>query len=419
MEVKRIQEKMHFLPRHLTARMQSAAKYFKVILLLGARQTGKSTLLRHLLPKSKIIVFDPIQDLYEARKDPDRFLDLFPAPLVLDEVQFAPELLSALKRRVDQSEQMGQYYLTGSQNFSVLKSVSESMAGRVAIFHLNPFTPLEMVGMGKHKGWLNEYLLNPDSFIQSPHELIPNLPSLNEFLFRGTYPRATMLPISELESFFLSYIQTYVERDVRLIENIENLTLFGDFLRLSAVLTAQEINASHLGRELGLSSQTARKWLNLLTYTYQWIEIPPFSNNATKKLSDKRKGYFKDTGLACHLMRLHSPEAVVTSMKMGALFETWVINYIQQQFASTSATNCYHWRSHSGAEVDLILERDGALFPIEIKCKSKPNRADASSMRKFHQTYPNKKIMPGLIIHAGHETYLIDQKTLALSWKAL
>lgn len=410
---------MHFLPRHLTARIQSAAKYFKVILLLGARQTGKSTLLRHLLPKSKMIVFDPIQDLYEARTDPDRFLDLFPAPLVLDEVQFAPELLAALKRRVDQSEQMGQYYLTGSQNFSVLKSVSESMAGRVAIFHLNPFTPLEIAGMGERKGWLDEYLLNPDSFIQSPHEVIPHLPPLNEFLFRGTYPRATVLPLSELESFFLSYIQTYVERDVRLIENIENLTLFGDFLRLSAVLTAQEINASHLGRELGLSSQTARKWLNLLMYTYQWIEIAPFHNNATKRLSDKRKGYFKDTGLACHLMRIHSPDAVVTSMKMGALFETWVVNYIQQQFASTAATNCYHWRSHSGAEVDLILERDGALFPIEIKCKSKPNRADASSLRKFCQTYPNMKIMPGLVIHAGHETYLIDQKTLALSWKAL
>ena len=215
--------------------------------------------------------------------------------------------------------------------------------------------------------------------------LLRKVSSLNEFLFRGTYPRATMLPISELESFFLSYIQTYVERDVRLIENIENLTLFGDFLRLSAVLTAQEINASHLGRELALSSQTARKWLNLLIYTYQWIEIPPFHNNATKRLSDRRKGYFKDTGLACHLMRLHSPEAVVTSMKMGSLFETWVVNYIQQQFAFTSATNCYHWRSHSGAEVDLILERDGALFPIEIKCKSKPNKADASSIRKFCQ----------------------------------
>lgn len=410
---------MKFLPRHLGSRIQSASKHFKVILLLGARQTGKSTLLKHLLPDAQMIVFDPVQDLYEARKDPDRFLDLFPPPLILDEVQFVPELLAALKRRVDLSDKMGQYYLTGSQNFSMLKSVSESMAGRVAIFHLDPFTPLEMVGMGERKGWLDDYLANPEEFVHSSRPAIPRLPPLNEFLLRGTYPRATEMPIQELEPFFLSYIQTYVERDVRLVENIENLTLFGDFLRLCAVITSQEINASHLGRELGMSSQTARKWLNLLLYTYQWIEIAPYHGNATKRLSEKRKGYFKDTGLACHLLRIYSPESLVTSMKLGALFETWVVNYIQELFTLTSVANCYHWRSHGGAEVDLILERDGAFYPIEIKCKSRPTSSDASSIRTFRQTYPKLKIMPGLVIHAGDETYPIDRETLALSWKAL
>lgn len=409
---------MHFLPRHISDRLLSATQFFKVILLLGARQTGKSTLFKHLLPNIKTIVFDPIQDIYDARKDPDRFLDLFPAPLVLDEVQFAPELLASLKRKVDQSEAMGQYFLTGSQNFSVLKSVSESMAGRVAIFHLNPYTPLEAVGMGTQKGWVEEYLLHPHDFIKTNHSAISSLPPLNEFLFRGGYPRATILPLAQIDTFFLSYVQTYVERDVRLVENIENLTLFGQFLGLSAAMTAQEINTSHFGRELGLSSQTARKWLNLLLYTYQWIEIPAYHGNAIKRLSDKRKGYFKDTGLACHLMRIHSPEAVFTSMKMGALFETWAVNYIQEQLACTSTANCYHWRTHGGAEVDLILERDGAFYPIEIKCKSRPTSADASSIHAFRQTYPKLKIMPALIIHAGEETYPIDQETLALSWKA-
>lgn len=405
---------MKFLPRHLSHRIKSAAEHFKVILLLGARQTGKSTLLKHLFPEAKMMVFDPVQDLYDARKDPDRFLDLFPPPLILDEVQFVPELLAALKRRVDQSESVGQYYLTGSQNFSVLKSIAESMAGRVALFHLDPFTPLEIAGLGESPGWMERYLNDPEMFIRSSHAIIPRLPPLNEFLFRGTYPRATVLPLTELETFFLSYVQTYVERDVRLVENIENLTLFGDFLRLSAVATAQEINASHLGRELGLSSQTARKWLNLLLYTFQWIEIMPYHGNATKRLSDKRKGYFKDTGLACHLMRIHSPEALVTSMKLGALFETWVVNNIQRP-----DINCYHWRSHGGAEVDLIVERDGALYPIEIKCKSKPSQGDTSGLRALRQTYPKTKIMPGLVIHAGDESYPLDRETLALSWRAL
>lgn len=317
---------------------------------------------------------------------------------------------------VDQNEQMGQYYLTGSQNFSVLKSVSESMAGRVAIFHLDPFTPLEMSGLGKEKGWLNEYLCDPHSFICAKHSVISKFSPLSEFLYRGTYPRATQLPLSEMENFFMSYIQTYVERDVRLIENIENLTLFGNFLRLTATSTAQEINASHLGRELGLSPQTARKWLNLLLHTYQWIELPPFHGNAIKRLSDKRKGYFKDTGIACHLMRIHSPEAVVTSMKLGALFESWIVNYIHMQFALTPLANCYHWRTHSGAEIDLLLERDGNLYPIEIKCKSHPTRSDASGLNAFSKAYPNRNIMPGLVIHAGHESYLLDEKTLAFSW---
>lgn len=409
---------MHFLKRHIGPNLLESAKYFKTILLLGARQTGKSTLLRHLLPDAQMIVFDPVQDLYEARKDPDRFLDLFSPPLILDEVQFAPELLAALKRRVDRSEEMGQFFLTGSQNFSVLKTVSESMAGRVALFHLDPFTPLEMAGFGERKGWLNDYLSNPKEFVHSSRPNIPYLPPLSEFLFRGTYPRATHLPLAQLEPFFLSYIQTYVERDVRLIDNIENLNLFGNFLRLAAVTTAQEINASYLGRELGISSQTARKWLNLLVYTFQWIELPPYHGNAIKRLSDKRKGYFKDTGLAAHLMRIHSPEALVTSLKMGALFETWVVNYIQELFTTTSFANCYHWRSHGGAEIDLLLERDGAFYPIEIKAKSHPTSADTSSFRAFRETYPNLPIQPSLIIHAGEETYPIDHHTLALSWKA-
>lgn len=225
--------------------------------------------------------------------------------------------------------------------------------------------------------------------------------------------------MNELETFFLSYIQTYVERDVRLLEKIDDLTQFGNFLRLAATLTSQEINASHLGREIGLSSHKARQWLNLLVHSYQWSELPAYHGNAIKRLSEKHKGYFKDTGIASHLMRIHSPEALVTSMKRGALFETGMVNLIQQQFATTSLANCYHWRSHGGAEIDLLLERDGHFFPIEIKCKSKPNKSDLSSIQMFRKTYPNLPIMPALVIHAGDESFPLEQNTLALSWKAI
>ncbi|MBM3198110.1 MAG: ATP-binding protein [Chlamydiae bacterium] len=379
----------------------------------GARQTGKSTLLTRIFPQAKAITFDPIQDLFEVRKDPDQFLQLFPSPLILDEVQFVPELLSSLKRKVDQTEQMGQYFLTGSQNFQVLSSLAESMAGRVAIFHLDPFSPLEMQGLGEHKSWVVEYLRDPQAFFSSKHAFL-SLPSLPEFLLRGGYPRATILPMEQLETFFLSYIQTYVERDVRLLENIEDLRLFGDFLRLAATSTAQEINASQLGRELNISSQTARKWLNLLLYTYQWIEIPPYHGNTIKRISEKRKGYYKDTGIACHLMRLFSPESLVSSLKLGSIFETWSINHLIQEAGSA---NAYHWRSHGGAEVDLLLERNGCFFPIEIKSKSRPGKADISGIKAFRETYPSLQIAPGIVFHAGEENYPIDIQTFAVSWK--
>jgi len=407
---------MHYLTRKIEDKILSAAKHFKVILLLGARQTGKSTLLKNLLPHAKMITFDPIQDILDVRKDPDLFLHLFPPPLILDEVQFAPELLASLKRKVDQSDQMGGYFLTGSQNFSVLNSIAESLAGRVAIFHLDPFTPLEMLGCGRQSGWVLDYLKDPEGFVCKERPIATALSSLPEFLFKGGYPRATKLPLEQLEVFFLSYIQTYIERDVRLIEHIEDLRLFGDFLRLAATSTAQEINASQLGRELSLSSQTARKWLNLLLYTYQWVELPPYHGNAIKRLSGKRKGFFKDTGMACHLMRLCSPESLVSSLKMGPLFETWAVSHILQE---ATGANSYHWRSHGGAEVDLILEQDGRLFPIEIKSKSRPGKADISGIKAFKETYPKAQIAPAIVLHAGEESYPIDRETLALSWKAL
>lgn len=155
---------MAYLPRHIEAQLLESAKHFKAILLLGARQVGKSTLLTHLFPHLKCIVFDPIQDLFNARQDPDFFLNAFPAPLILDEVQYVPELLPALKRKIDLSHAKGQYFLTGSQNFSMLRTVAESMAGRVAIFHLENFTPQEILGKGRQEGWIPKYLQNPGNF---------------------------------------------------------------------------------------------------------------------------------------------------------------------------------------------------------------------------------------------------------------
>lgn len=411
---------MDYKTRHLESRIKEAAKYFKIVLVLGARQVGKSTLLHHVFPDAQVILFEPLQDLYNARTDPDLFLNNFPSPLILDEVQYAPELLSTLKRRVDASEKKGQYFLTGSQNLSVLKTVAESMAGRVGILNLDGFTPEEMLGLGAKKGWLPLYLDDPEALRTSVSGIYGEFSNLARFLWRGTYPGILTIPDSGIVTYFRSYLQTYVDRDVRTMENIKELADFNRFLNLVGALSAQEINASQLGREIGIVPATAQRWLDLLTYTYQWLELFPYHGNTIKRVSGKRKGHLRDTGLACYLQRIPSPESVAGHPNLGALFESWVVNYIHRQFVHLPLDPlAYHWRTHGGAEVDLILEMDGRLYPIEIKCKTFVGKQDASGIKAFRETYPHQKIMPGLIVYCGNECFTVDKDVIALPWNAI
>jgi predicted AAA+ superfamily ATPase len=403
--------------RQAEKKLKQYAKYFKVVLVTGARQVGKSTLLQHLFPEYKCFIFDPIQDLYGARRDPDLFLDTFPPPLVLDEIQFAPELLPAIKRRVDTREQQGQYFLTGSQNLSVLKSVAESLAGRVGIINLEGMTIQEMSSRPEDN-WLAEYLQSPAAFLKLRQEREPvEAGPLAQTLWRGSLPGILEMPNDIVAGYFRSYIQTYVERDVRLLENIRELSSFDRFLGLSAALCAQEINASQLGREIGVTPATSRRWLDLLENTFQWLEVFPYHGNTIKRISGKRKGYWRDTGLACYLQRLSSPDALAVSPLLGSMFETWVVNQLYR-LSSLLPTppQLYHWRTSGGAEVDLILALDGCLFPLEIKCKTSLTGHDARGLRAFRETYPQEKIAPALIIYAGRESCPLDQYTTAIPW---
>jgi Predicted ATPase (AAA+ superfamily) len=284
---------MEYLHRHLENQIKRLAQKFKVILILGARQVGKSTILERIFPEAKVIVFDPIEDLYNARKDPDLFLNSYSSPLILDEIQYAPELLAALKRRVDLSEQKGQYFLTGSQNLNVLKNVAESMAGRVAILHLDTMTPLEILHQGQKVGWLPTYLENPEQLLQKSHQVLEVLQPFTRTLWRGCFPAAIDLDDQDIPVFYKSYLMTYIDRDIRTLENIRDLHDFDRFVGLTSLLTGKELNMSQIGREIGISPPTAKKWLNLLTYTYQWFELDPFHNNAIKRLSDKKKDILK------------------------------------------------------------------------------------------------------------------------------
>ena len=409
---------MRYRTRHAEKRLSTLARHFKVVLVTGARQTGKSTLLAHVFPNVKAVVFDPVQDIFGVRADPDLFLDNFPAPMILDEVQFAPEVLPSLKRRVDSSDAMGQYFLSGSQNLGVLRNVAESLAGRVGILPLEGMTLDEIEGHGDRAGWLGAYLDNPESLLDIYADRDAPIGAPARVLWRGGLPALLDAPDGIVAEYLRSYVQTYVERDIRLAEDIREVARFGRFLGLAAALTAQEINASQLGRDVGVNPTTARKWLDLLTATFQWLELFPYHGNTLKRLSGKRKGFFRDTGLACSLQRVSSPDALAVSPLLGPVFETWVVNDIHKQFVHMDVPpQAWHWRTAGGAEVDLVLERDGKLYPVEIKCKTHLSKEDARGIRAFRETYKDR-VATGLVVYAGEGVYRLAPHAIALPWTA-
>jgi predicted AAA+ superfamily ATPase len=412
---------MIYKERLLTPRLQRLIQTFPVVVISGARQVGKSTLLSHAFPaETDCVVFDPVVDVENARQDPDLFLDNHPgSPLLLDEIQYAPELVAAIKRRVDRDRKPGQFVLTGSQQWEVMRSLAESLAGRAVFIDMDGFSLAEMGGQAGGAGWLKSWLEDPEGFVGADHGLLALEHTLYETLWRGFLPDATSLPIEAVSDFHTAYIRTYIERDVRLLADVSEWQTFSRFIRLAAALTAQEINYSQLGREIGVAPQTARRWLDMLKATFQWFDVPAFSGNSVKRVRSKPKGFVADTGFACAAQRISSPAALAGHPMLGALFETAVFAEIRKQCTLLSpAPQIYHWRSAGGAEVDLLLERDGKLFPIEIKVKSQPARRDARGIKALCDSYPALTIQPGLVIAPTRKALRLSDEACAMPWNA-
>jgi len=384
--------------------------HFPVVLITGARQVGKSTLLAHWLPQSQHITFDPVLDIGNARQDPDLFINSLKAPVILDEIQFAPEILSTVKRKVDRNKMPGQYFLTGSQNFSVMRLVSESLAGRVAILSLNALSLSEF--LGNPNSWVADFLKAPRNFLttlqNSPLKF--SFKPVLDLIWQGMYPGLLTVPSDLIQDSLDSYFRTYVERDVRIISGVTDLQEFSRFTALLSNLTAQEINYSELGRDINITPQTAKRWVDILVSSYQWTSIPAYSNNAIKRISKKPKGYMTDTGMACYLMHIGGVDSLRGHPKLGSLFETFVVQDILKQLELAEGKPAvYHWRAHSGSEIDLLLEVNNQYFPIEIKYKSNPTAKDARGIKAFKASYPNLDIAPGLIIAPCERVYPVTE----------
>ena len=390
---------MNYKKRISTSKLSKLVEHFSVVVVSGARQVGKSTLLKHQFHDWDIVVFDPVMDIGNARSDPELFLKNHPTPLILDEIQYCPELVPCIKRLVDENKQPGLYILTGSQQWSVLKSISESLAGRAVFLDLEGFSLSETTGHATSSSWLENYLDDPFGFVKKNHARLSLSRTFYEYLWRGGLPEVDELPEEFCEDFLAAYIRTYVERDVRLMLQVDDWQQFGRFVQLAAALTAQEINFVHLGRDIGITPQTAKRWLGVLKATFQWFEVPAYHGNTIKKISLKPKGYFADSGLVCHLNRISSPKALGGHPITGSLFETAVASELRKLMSPlTRKAQIYHWRVHSGSEVDFLLERDGFIYPMEVKLKSRPKKKDGRGFQALHECYPQLKIAPGLVI---------------------
>jgi hypothetical protein len=327
---------MKYIPRQIESELLLASKHFSGLILTGPRRAGKTTLLRKLFPKAQYYLLEDPDIIARLRADPHSFIEEIRHPAILDEIQNVPEILRYVRTQIDQSpNQKGQWFLTGSQEPPLMKGVTESMAGRAAVFHLLPF-----------------------SFLEAPRVS----------LFRGGFPEVLAHP-SVSQTWFRSYIQTYLERDVRAISSIRDLATFRRFLSLLASRCGQILNRTDLAAPLGVTVPTISEWLNILEITSQIILVPPFYENFGKRLIKSPKLYFYDSGLVCHLLGIESENMLNRSMFLGAIFEGFVASeIIKHQMNSGRPKQLYYFRDQQGLEVDFLIPAgDRKLMLIEAK----------------------------------------------------
>ena len=344
-------------------------KTFPVVILTGARQSGKTTLLKHLFSSTfNYISLDELDIRSLAINDPREFLNKFKTPLIIDEIQNAPQLLPYIKAVVDKERKNGRFIITGSQQFPLMKNVSESLAGRAAILNLYPFMIEEITGnyMTEEKS-IDSYLKNASNK-KIPGSLKIDLGS---WLLDGGYPGLFVNSKISKNIWFSSYIQTYIDRDVRGNIKNENLNDFERFLKLMASRTSQELSYSNLSRDIGLSVPTIKSWISLLQTNSIIYLLQPYYKNFGKRIIKSPKLYFLDTGLAAYLSGIQTKEHLLNGPMGGALFETFVVTNFLKRFSALDINpSLYYWKNISGIEVDLLVEHGNKLIPIEIKLAS-------------------------------------------------
>lgn len=364
-------------PRTLEETIVKASKTFPVIVLTGPRQSGKTTLLRKIFLKTHQYYNLENPDVrMRASQDPITFLKNISGSVILDEIQYVPNLLPYIKSLVDEDRKPGRWILTGSQNFALMEGISESLSGRAAILSLLPFSMAETDNLGKKTA-------NFESFLKKLELSGSIKASLSDLILRGGYPELASHKKIDRQLWCGSYITTYLERDIRNLKQIGNLSQFEIFLRAIAVRTGQILDLAGVSREIGISQPTAKNWLSLLEASYQVFLVYPYFRNIGKRLVKRPKIYFTDTGLASYLMGIHTKEQLINSPVFGFLFETLILtDFIKRFYNFGQKPPIYFLQTRDGLEVDLVIDIGGKLNLFEIKASATLSSLHAASISR-------------------------------------
>lgn len=360
-----------YIPRIMESKLKYLAKHFPVIIVCGARQVGKTTLLNQIKKENEqlqYVTLDYPRIRSLAKEDSELFLQQYQAPLIIDEIQYAPELLPYIKIRVDKEHKNGLYYLTGSQMFYMMKNVSESLAGRAGILSMYSLSRAEIERKDS-----TPFLPGNTKMAESNDTIM----EIFEKIYRGGMPQ--MITDTELlpEDYFGSYMQTYLERDIRDLITIKDENKFLKFISCVAARTSQEVNLTDIGKDVEIDRNTAGSWLSILVSSGLVYLLHPYSGNTIKRIIKRPKLYFMDTGLACYLTMWNNPRALELSAMAGAMFENYVVSEIIKGYVNhgidVRSRLCFY-RDNNGKEIDLLILENGKLYPVEIKKSADPGK---------------------------------------------